>query len=95
MKDEAGDCYEINIAGADNAFPTGSIVKHHKITGQGEKEEWRSYRLIVKKGVVTVILDGKKMVSYSPKNPRPAGHVGLQKNTGKIAFRDIRVKELK
>ncbi|MDC0274923.1 DUF1080 domain-containing protein, partial [Akkermansiaceae bacterium] len=68
---------------------------HHKVTGQGEKDDWRSYRLIVNKGVVTVILDGKKLVSYSPKNPRPAGLIGLQKNAGKIAFRKIRVKELK
>ncbi|MDA7876829.1 DUF1080 domain-containing protein [Akkermansiaceae bacterium] len=95
VKNEAIDCYEINIAGADNPFPTGSIVKHHKVTGQGEKDDWRSYRLIVNKGVVTVILDGKKLVSYSPKNPRLAGLIGLQKNAGKIAFRKIRVKELK
>lgn len=94
VKNEAVDCYEINIADPTNPFPTGSIVKHHKITGQGEKDEWRSYRLIVNKGSVTVELDGQHMVTYSPKNPRPAGLIGLQKNAGKIQFRKIRVKEL-
>lgn len=94
VKDEAIDCYEINIAPPSNPFPTGSIVKHHKVTGQGEKDEWRSYRLIVNKAGVTVILDGNKLIAYSPKNPRPTGLIGLQKNAGKIQFRKIRVKEL-
>ncbi|MGJ8697932.1 MAG: 3-keto-disaccharide hydrolase [Verrucomicrobiaceae bacterium] len=94
VKNEAVDCYEINIADPTNPFPTGSIVKHHRIEGQGETDDWRSYRLIVNKGSVTVELDGKHLVTYSPKNPRPAGLIGLQKNAGKIAFRKIRVKEL-
>jgi len=45
VKDEAVDCYEINIAPPSNPFPTGSIVKHHKIEKQGEKDAWRSYKL--------------------------------------------------
>ena len=95
VKDEAVDCYEINIADPTNPFPTGSIVKHHKVTGQGENDAWRRYNLKVNKGTITIILDGKKLVTYSAKNPRPAGLIGLQKNTGKIAFRKIRVKVLK
>lgn len=94
VKDEATDCYEINIAGPTNPFPTGSIVKFHKIEGQGEKEEWRTYKLKVEDGTVTVILDGKKLVTHKMVKPRPAGFIGLQKNAGKISFRKIKVRKL-
>jgi len=94
VKDEAVDCYEINIAPPSNPFPTGSIVKHHKIEKQGEKDAWRSYKLRVENGVITVTLDGKELVTYTAKKPRPEGYIGLQKNQGKIAFRNIRIRKL-
>lgn len=94
VKDEAVECYEINIAPPANPFPTGSIVKHVKVEGEGEKDEWRSYKLKVEKGTVTVILDGKKLVEHKMEKPRPAGYIGLQKNAGKISFRKIRVRTL-
>lgn len=94
VKDPGTDCYEINIAPPSNPFPTGSIVKHHKVEGQGEKDEWRSYKLKVLKGTVTIILDGKTIVTYKAAKPRPAGYIGLQKNSGKVSFRKIRMKKL-
>lgn len=94
VKDEATDCYEVNIAPATNGFPTGSIVQHHKIEGQGEKDEWRSYKLKVENGTVTVILDGKELMNYKVPKPRPAGFIGLQKNAGLISFRKIKVRKL-
>lgn len=94
VKDEAIDCYEVNIADPTNPFPTGSIVKHHKVEGQGEKDEWRKYHLKVENGTVTVVLDGEKLVEYKAKRARPAGFIGLQKNKGRIAFRNIRIREL-
>lgn len=94
VKNEAVDCYEINIAPPDNPFPTGSIVKHHKVEGQGEKDEWRSYKLRVEDGTITIILDGKEIVKHKVAKPRPAGLIGLQKNTGRISFRNVRVKKL-
>ena len=94
VTNEAVDCYEINIAPPSNPFPTGSIVKIVKIEGQGEKDEWRSYRLRVENGTITVVLDGKELTKHKAAKPRPAGVIGLQKNAGKIAFRNIRIKEL-
>ncbi len=93
--DEAKDCYEVNIAPATNGFPTGSIVKFEKVEGQGEKDAWRKYELKVEKGIVTVILDGKKLITHKASKPRPAGFIGLQKNRGPIAFRNIRIREIK
>ncbi|MGC6582260.1 MAG: 3-keto-disaccharide hydrolase [Akkermansiaceae bacterium] len=94
IEDEAVDCYEVNIAPPSNGFPTGSIVKHRLIKDQGEKNDWRTYHLKVNQGEVTVILDGKTLMKYKPKNPRGAGFIGLQKNAGKIQFRNLKIREL-
>ena len=94
VEDEATDCYEVNIAPQTNGYPTGSIVKFKKIEGKGEKDEWRTYHLKVEDGVVTVILDGEKLMVHKVEAPRPTGYIGLQKNDGKIQFRNIFVKEL-
>ena len=94
VSDEAVDCYEVNIADQTNAFPTGSVVKHVKVEGLGEKDEWRKYQLTVNQGTVTVILDGKKLFEYVANPVRPAGFIGLQKNKGLISFRNIRVRKL-
>ena len=88
------DCYEVNIAPPSNPFPTGSIVKHIKVEGPPEKNEWRRFKLMVHSGTVTIVLDGKEVVKQKMANPRPAGYIGLQKNSGKVAFRKIRIKEL-
>ncbi len=95
VTNEAVDCYEINIAPPSNPFPTGSIVKIVKIEGQGEKDDWRRYRLRVENGTISVVLDGKELIKHQVANARCAGFIGLQKNAGKIAFRNIRIKELK
>jgi len=95
VTDEAVDCYEVNIADATNGFPTGSIVKHVKVEGLGEKNEWRKYQIKVFQGTVSVTLDGKKLYEYVANPVRGAGFIGLQKNKGLIAFRNIRIRELK
>jgi len=94
VKDEATDCYEVNIAPPTNDFPTGSLVRFKRIEGQGEKDIWRSYQLRVENGTVTVVLDGKQLMEHTVNPPRPAGYIGLQKNRGRIAFRNIRIRLL-
>ena len=81
VKNEAVDCYEINIAPPSNPFPTGSIVKHKKIEGQGEKDEWRSYKLKVEKGTVTVVLDGKELIETQDGEATPCGILLASKRT--------------
>jgi len=92
VKNEATDCYEINIAPQTNEFPTGSIVKFKKVTGMGERDEWRQYQITMKGGNIRVVLDGEFICEHTFKNPRPAKLLGLQKNRGVIAFRNIRIK---
>ncbi len=94
VEDEATDCYEVNIAPPSNDFPTGSIVKFVRVEGQGEHDDWRKYQLKVQQNTVTVVLDGQELASHTVDNPRPAGYIGLQKNRGRIEFRNIRIREL-
>ncbi len=40
---------------------------------------------------VTIVLDCKEVTQRKMSKPRPAGQIGLQKNSGKISFRIIRI----
>ncbi|MDP4626354.1 MAG: DUF1080 domain-containing protein [Akkermansiaceae bacterium] len=94
VADESKECYEVNIAPPSNPFPTGSIVKRKLFEGAGEKAEWRKYRIIVKDGHVKVWLDGEMTVDYQDETPLKTGIIGLQKNDGKVEFRNIRIRAL-
>ncbi len=96
----SGDCYEINIAPADNPFPTGSIVDRHRTEDAVVKPlelwdgQWHTYYLKIQGDKLTIKLDGKLVAEYIDLNPRLRGHIGLQHNNGKIAFRNVRLKPL-
>lgn len=87
------DCYELNIAPPDNAFPTGSLVARAKVEGAGETDDWRTYEVRVEGGSVTVKLDGKQVLDYPGKDPSKGDRIGLQLNSGRVAFRNIRVRK--
>jgi hypothetical protein len=87
------DCYELNIAPPDNPFPTGSLVARKKYEGAGETDTWRRFDVRVENGRVTVQLDGKEILDY--KSAISTGKfIGLQKNSGRVAFRKIKVRKL-
>ena len=88
------DCYELNIAPPDNPFPTGSLVARKKVEGAGESDGWRKFTVRVDKGRVTVTLDGKQVLDYQSAKPSSGDRIGLQLNSGRVAFRAIRVKVL-
>lgn len=101
-KDPARDCYELNIAPADNPFPTGSFVGREKATltpnpspkGRGEPREWHTFKVVASDGSMTVELDGERVVDYTDKSPVRIGHIGLQSNQGAVAFRNIRLRPI-
>jgi arylsulfatase A len=88
------DCYELNIAPPDNPFPTGSLVGRKKFEGAGETREWRKFEVRVMKGHVTVKLDGREVMDYQAEKPAGGNRLGLQMNSGRVAFRNIRVRKL-
>lgn len=93
--DPASDCYELNIADADNPFPTGSLVKRKKVAGNFDRKDWQRYEVTVLDDSITVLLDGQQILQYQDSEPLQRGLIGLQLNEGKVAFRNIKLKPLK
>ena len=91
-EDPAIDCYELNIAGPDNPFPTGSLVFRQKAEIDPVSPDWHSYHVTIDGADVTVVLDGEQILEYIDPQPLERGPIGLQFNTGEIAFRNIRLK---
>lgn len=92
----ASDCYEWNIAPQDNPFPTGSIVKRQKIEPAGDTKGsepgWRRFSLVVHGGTITGgSVDDYGRVDYTDPKPIAIGHIGLQSNSGAVAFRNLRI----
>ncbi len=92
--DVAQECYELNIAGMDNPFPTGSLVQRQAVTEDLHRDDWQSYDIRVEQGHLLIRLDDKLVLDYTDPEPIRRGHIGLQLNKGKVAFRNIRLKPL-
>ncbi|QDT74297.1 3-keto-disaccharide hydrolase [Lacipirellula limnantheis] len=101
-KDPAKDCYELNVAPADNPFPTGSLVGRIKnpqmalshMVNAGREVPADSFDVRVSQGTVTVVMNGGSPMTYADTEPLKRGHIGLQFREGPVAFRNIRLKPL-
>jgi hypothetical protein len=94
VKDPETDCYELNIADSDNPFPTCSLVKRIKTEGDFDSDDWQSYEVKVSGDQVTVSLDDDLVLDYTDPYPLRRGHIGLQLNAGRVAFRNIMLRPL-
>ncbi len=96
-KDPSIDCYELNMCDSHESFPTGSIVARKKIgqTVVGE-EAWKTFHVRIEGLRMVVQLDGKEILDFTDdsKTPRKTGLIGLQKNAGKIEFRNVFLRPL-
>lgn len=97
-QDVTQDCYELNIAPPDNPFSTGSLVGRKKVepdaAGKFDAEAWHTYRVLVEGDSIKVWLDGKAVMDYTDPHPLERGYLCLQHNTGKVEFRNIRLRPL-
>ena len=96
--DPARNCYELNIAPADNPFPTGSFVGRQKGKFAKNKfpaaDEWHSFDVAVVNDEFAVRFDGKSVLQYTDAKPIRMGHIGLQSREEAVAFRNIRLKPM-
>ena len=92
--DPAKDCYEFNIAPLDNPFPTGSLVARKRVTPQVDNTQWHTVQITVLDDQISTLLDGNLVLDYQDPTPLGKGHIGLQLNSGAVAFRNIRLKPL-
>jgi len=95
-EDPAADCYEINVAPADNPFPTGSLVKRLRSESdfKTDAKKWHLYEIRLVGDRLTVKIDDQEVLDYTDPHPLAAGRIGLQHNSGRVAFRDIRVRPI-
>ena len=90
--------YELNICDSHDSFPTGSFVARHKAENVPAVEgSWHTFFVRCDGPKITVLLDGKSIVDFddTTKNARSQGIIGLQMNSGRIAFRNVYLKPLK
>ena len=88
-------CYELNIADAgDNPFPTGSFVQRQRSQGDHDSTDWQTFEVTADGGHFLVKLDGQRVLDYTDPKPLGRGFIGLQLNSGKVEFRNVKLKPL-
>lgn len=87
-------CYELNIAPADNPFPTGSFVGRQKASAECQDDGWRSFEVTVEGDHAVVKYNDQVVLDYTDPKPSASGLIGLQLNSGKVEFRNIMLKPL-
>ena len=98
-QDPTQDCYELNICDSHPAFPTGSIVGRKKVEESllGEAS-WRTFSVRAQGATITAALDGTRVMEFTDDESHSphlkSGFVGLQKNEGQVAFRNIWLRPL-
>lgn len=95
MNDITTRCYELNIAPPDNPFPTGSFVGRQKAKPVPERAgQWQSLEVTLDGPRAIVQLNGEVVLEYTDPHPTGRGRIGLQFNTGRVEFRDIKLRPL-
>jgi len=88
-------CYELNIADAgDNPYPTGSFVQRQRCQGDHDSADWQTFEVTADGGHFLVKLDGQLVLDYTDPDPPGRGFIGLQLNSGKVEFRNVKLKPL-
>jgi hypothetical protein len=94
-------CYELNIADfGTSPFATGSLVsrgEEAKVAANLDSDDWQAFEVTCEGKRITVKVDGKQVLDYTEKHdakPPLIGHIGLQLNSGKVEFRNIKLKPL-
>ena len=92
------DCFELNIAPADNHFPTGSLVGRARVEpselGEFDTTQWHEFHVLLDRRHIQIWVDGKPVVDYTDTTDLQAGRIGLQFREGRVAFRNIRLRPL-
>jgi hypothetical protein len=95
--DPAVDCIELNIAGrAISQFPTGSLVGRVAANQEFDVSDWTKVRVISSAHRIQAWINDLQTCDYAEPAERRLGrgYVGLQYNSGKVAFRNIKIRPL-
>ena len=75
-------------------FSNGGFVGRAKATKYVDRDEWRTYDVTADGGHFVVKIDGETVLDYTDPKPLGRGRIGLQLNSGPVAFRNIKLKPL-
>ncbi len=97
--DPATDCYEVNIADDHpQGFLSGSLVAHAPSNPgfSTTDDNWHQMHVSAVGNLFRVSIDGRDVCEFRDERSgwRPSGLIGLQKNSGELAYRNIRIKPL-
>ncbi|HUG89423.1 MAG TPA: DUF1080 domain-containing protein [Planctomycetaceae bacterium] len=95
--DAARDCYELNMCDSHPEFPTGSLVGRRKIGTELDGEgAWKTFHVRCEGPRIAVRFEGREVLDFTDDTPalRLAGSIGLQKNVGRIEFRNVFLRPL-
>jgi len=93
----AVDCYELNICDSHPEFKTGSLVARTQpslaVTGE---EVWKSFHITVQGNRIQARLDDEDVLDFTDETDglRTSGFIGLQKNEGRVRFRNVFLRPL-
>lgn len=93
----AKNTYELNIADVHPSHPTGSLVARYKAENVPAVEgAWHTFHVVCQGSRITVKLDDQQIVDFDDQtdNARSEGVIGLQMNSGRVAFRNVFLKPL-
>ena len=96
-KNPSVDCYELNMWDAAPEFKTASLVGRVKpkkeVTGE---EVWKTLHVVCDGNRITAKFDGEEVLDFTDDTPNLCrnGFIGLQKNAGKVRFRNVALKPL-
>lgn len=97
-RNPAKDTYELNICDSHESFKTGSLVGRHVAENVPAVEgEWHTFYVTCDGNNIKVLLDDKQIVDFTDETDAACatGRIGLQKNEGRIAFRNVFLRPLK
>ena len=93
----AVDTYELNIADVHPSHPTGSLVGRFVAENVPAVEgDWHTFHIVCDGSRIVVKLDDEQIVDFDDQteNARSEGTIGLQMNSGRVAFRNVFLKPL-
>ena len=97
-KNPARDCYELNMCDTHKAFKTGSLVGRVNADKETTTEDgnWHAWHVKCVGDEITVLLDDEPVLGMKDEtaHSRSTGHIGLQMNKGRVAFRNVVLKPL-
>lgn len=95
--DPTVDCIELNIASREvSPFPTGSLVGRIAATQDFKVADWTRLRVVSSGHRIQVWINDVQTCDYEEPEGRRLGRgfIGLQYNSGAVAFRNLRIRPL-